>query len=181
MKIGILNLQGAVSEHQAMLQQLSVETTLIKNPSDLAGIDGLVLPGGESTVMRKLLVQNHLFAPLKELIQAGLPTFGTCAGMALLSLPESFNMIDGVVVRNGFGRQKQSCEELINVTGLDAPFNAVFIRAPYLESVNDDVEVLATTDDKIVAARKNSVLVTAFHPELTNDTRMHEMFLKMVK
>ncbi|WP_395320246.1 pyridoxal 5'-phosphate synthase glutaminase subunit PdxT [Fructilactobacillus frigidiflavus] len=180
MKIGILNLQGAVTEHQQMLQNLGVETVLIKNKTDLTGIDGLILPGGESTVMKKLLIKNNLFAPLKELIQAGLPTFGTCAGMVLLSQTDGFNLINGEIVRNGFGRQKQSFEESLNVQGLNAPFHAVFIRAPYLSSVNHDVQVLAKIDDKIVAAKKDHVLVTAFHPELTNDPSLHRLFLDMI-
>lgn len=181
MKIGVLALQGAVSEHVTLLAQCGAATKLIKELSDLKGIDGLVLPGGESTTMHKLLAQEQLLAPLRQLIAAGLPIFGTCAGLVLLAQPESLNGIDAQVVRNGFGRQKDSFETELKVTNWARPFTGVFIRAPYLVSLGTAVTPLATlADGKIIAAEQANVLVTAFHPELTGDARFHQLFLEKV-
>ncbi len=175
--IGVLSLQGAISEHADALNKLGVENKPILNQADLAGIDGLIIPGGESTAIKKLMAYNHLFPKIKELIQAGLPTFGTCAGMVLLSQPESFNMLKATVVRNGFGRQQQSFEESLHFDALADPFHAIFIRAPYLTDVAADINVLAKINDKAVAVSKDHVLATAFHPELTDDCRLHEYFI----
>ena len=180
MIVGVLNLQGAVSEHVDMLAQCQVEAKLIKKVGDLTGIDGIIIPGGESTVSYKLLVQEQLLEPLKQLIQAGLPVFGTCAGLVLLTQPKAFGVLKAEVVRNGFGRQKDSFEQAISVAGFDAPFHGVFIRAPYLTAVDESVTVLATIDDKVIAAQYRHVLVTAFHPELTADTRFHEKFIQLI-
>ena len=181
MIVGVLNLQGAVSEHVDMLAQCQVEAKLIKKVGDLTGIDGIIIPGGESTVIYKLLVQEHLLEPLRQLIQAGLPVFGTCAGMVLLTQAKAFGALPATVVRNGFGRQKDSFEQAISVVGFDEPFHGVFIRAPYLTAVDESVTVLATIDDeKVIAAQYAHILVTAFHPELTADTRFHEKFIQLI-
>ncbi|KRM41342.1 pyridoxal 5'-phosphate synthase glutaminase subunit PdxT [Lentilactobacillus parafarraginis] len=176
--IGVLSLQGAINEHQKVLDNLGVDNRAVLEPTDLEGLDGLIIPGGESTAIKKLMVFNGLFPAIKKLVQNGLPTFGTCAGMVLLSQPESFDMIDATVVRNGFGRQQQSFEEDLAIQGLDGPFHAVFIRAPYLTNVGSDVKVLAKIDDQVVAATKDNVLATAFHPELTPDSRLHKYFIE---
>lgn len=178
--IGVLALQGAVSEHLNALQRLNVTTRAIRTPDALAGIDGLVLPGGESTTIRKLLVREQMLAPLRALIAAGLPVFGTCAGMVLLAQPESLDALPATVQRNGFGRQRESFEAALPVEGLATPFPGVFIRAPYYRSVDPTVTVLATVGDKIVAASYRHLLVTAFHPELTDDLRLHRRFLQLV-
>ncbi len=175
--IGILSLQGAVPEHQRMLSELGVKSRLVKDQSDLKSLDGLIIPGGESTAIKRLMVDNGIFETIKALIADGLPTFGTCAGMVLLSQPETFNMISARVVRNGFGRQQQSFERPLAFQGLKDPFHAVFIRAPYLEAPGQDVKTLAKIDDRVVAVSKDNVLATAFHPELTNDPRLHDYFL----
>lgn len=181
MVIGVLALQGAVSEHVAMLQKLGAATQELREPQDLTGLDGIVLPGGESTTMRKLLERVDMLAPLRAQIKAGLPVFGTCAGMVLLAQPESLNALPATVQRNGFGRQKESFEADLTVTGFDTPYHGVFIRAPYYSAVKAPVTVLAmVNDDRIVAARYQHLLVTAFHPELTADPRFHQLFLEMV-
>lgn len=177
-EIGVLALQGAFTEHAHQLQALGATTKLVRTVADLAGLGGIVLPGGESTTMRKLLIRENLLAPLRQQIQQGLPTFGTCAGLVLLSQTTALNGLTGKVVRNGFGRQRESFETQLAVKGLSQPFPAVFIRAPYLSSVGPDAEILAQIDQRIVAAQQANVLVTAFHPELTNDLRLHEYFLQ---
>lgn len=181
MIVGVLNLQGAVSEHVDMLTKCQVDAKLIKKAADLSGIDGLIIPGGESTVIYKLLVQEQLLEPLKKLVKAGFPVFGTCAGLVLLTQPTAFGVVSGQVVRNGFGRQKDSFEQDIAVVGFEQSFHGVFIRAPYLEQVGAAVTVLATKNDQqVIAAQQGNVLVTAFHPELTDDTRFHEKFIQMI-
>lgn len=181
MVIGVLALQGAVSEHVNMLSQCGVRAKLIKEPADLQDIEGIIIPGGESTTIYKLLVREQLLQPLKNLIQNNFPVFGTCAGLVLLAQQESLGGLNGKVKRNGFGRQRESFESLIDVEGFTEPFHGVFIRAPYLKEVGSDVKVLATLiDDRIVAAQQKNVLVTAFHPELTMDNRFHELFVKQM-
>lgn len=181
MIVGVLDLQGAVSEHVDMLAQCQVDAKLIKKAADLSGIDGLIMPGGESTVIYKLLVQEQLLEPLRQLIQVGLPVFGTCAGMVLLTQAKAFGALPATVVRNGFGRQKDSFEQAISVVGFDEPFHGGFIRAPYLTAVDESVTILATIDDeKVIAAQYAHILVTAFHPELTADTRFHEKFIQLI-
>ena len=134
------------------------------------------------TVLIQLLVQEQLLDPLKKLIHAGFPVFGTCAGLVLLTQPKAFGVLKAEVVRNGFGRQKDSFEQAISVAGFDAPFHGVFIRAPYLTAVDESVTVLATIDDdKVIAAQYEHTLVTAFHPELTGDTRFHEKFIRLIE
>ena len=180
-RIGVLALQGNFAEHRAVLERLGATVVEVRLPKDLDGLDGLVIPGGESTTIRKLLIDFGLLVPLKERIAAGLPTFGTCAGAILLA--RDFEAIDMTVKRNAFGRKLQSFETDLAVAGLeDKPLRAIFIRAPAIESVGPGAEVLATLGDgTIVAARQKHVLTTAFHPELTDDDRLHEAWLQSVR
>ncbi len=185
LRIGVLSLQGATAAHTEALRRLGAEAVTIKAPADLDGVDGLVLPGGESTTISFLLDSSGLRGPLAERLAAGLPAFGTCAGMILLATDvldgrsdqQSFGVIDLAVRRNAFGRQVDSFEADLVVSGLDAPFHAVFIRAPGVESAGPGVEVLAEVDGRPVLCRQGAIMVSAFHPELTDDLRLHEMFL----
>lgn len=180
MVIGVLALQGNFAEHRAVLERLGATVVEVRLPKDLDGLDGLVIPGGESTTIRKLLADFGLLEPLKERVRAGLPTLGTCAGAILLA--RDLEAIDMTVKRNAFGRQLQSFETDLTVAGLDEkPLRAIFIRAPAIESVGPGAEVLATLQDgTIVAARQGHVLATAFHPELTGDDRLHATWLRSV-
>lgn len=186
MNIGILALQGAFIEHKKMLDKLGINSFEIRKLSDLdQKPDGLIIPGGESTVMGKLLHELGLFEPMRKLILDGLPVFGTCAGLVLLSKSilndetSHFATMDIVCKRNAYGRQLGSFDTIGNFKGIgEIPMR--FIRAPYIYSAGSDVDILAVVDDKIVAARQNNQLVTAFHPELTSDTSVHEYFAKMV-
>ncbi len=184
MKIGILALQGAVREHRNVLQQLGVVTVDVLNPSDLEGIDGLVLPGGESTTVGKLLVRYNLLEPIKELGKKGLPIMGTCTGLILLakhingSEQHRLGLMDIYVERNAFGRQLDSFEADVPIPVLGTtPFHMVYIRAPYIEKVGEGVKVLLELEDKVLMAEQNNFLVAAFHPELTEDNRLHAYFL----
>jgi 5'-phosphate synthase pdxT subunit len=187
-KVGILALQGAVREHAAAVAELGAHPVEVRTPEDLAGVDGLILPGGESTTMSLLLESSGLYDPVAERLAEGMPAFGTCAGMILLSSdvldgrPDQrfFGAIDLTVRRNAFGRQVDSFETALDVEGLTEgePFDAVFIRAPFVERAGDDVEVLATVDGHPVLCRSGNVLVSAFHPELSDDLRVHELFLR---
>ncbi len=187
MKIGVLALQGAFVEHIAMLRDLGAEAVPVRLPEALDGLNGLVIPGGESTAIGKLMVGYGLIEPIRTLVDAGLPVYGTCAGMILLARATDgieqplLGAMDIVVKRNAFGRQLQSFEQDIAVPALgDAPFHAVFIRAPAIEEVGQDVTVLATLDDgTIVAAEQGALLATAFHPELAGDPRLHTHFLDL--
>lgn len=190
MKIGVLALQGAVDAHADALARLGAAPVAVRVPADLDGIEGIVLPGGESTTISRLLTLNGLYEPLVERLSAGLPAFGTCAGMILLATEvldgradqRTFGVIDITVRRNAFGRQVDSFETDLDVAGLDGgPLHAVFIRAPFVERVAEGVEVLATVDGHPVCCRQGSVLVTAFHPELSADPRIHESFLSTVE
>jgi len=171
-----------------MLEQFGAVTRQVRTPSDLAAVDALVMPGGESTTMSRLLDTAGLFDPLAVRLAAGMPVFGTCAGMILLAdevldgRPDqrSFGVIDLSVRRNGYGRQVDSFEADVAVAGLDHTFHVVFIRAPKVERAGDAVEVLASHDGVPVLARQGHVLVASFHPELTSDRRVHAMFLDMV-
>ena len=187
-RIGVLALQGAVGLHIHALERLGVETVEVRRAEHLARVDGLVLPGGESSTISKLLVINELFEPLAERLYAGMPAFGTCAGMIMLASEVldgredqlSFSAIDISVRRNAFGRQIDSFETDLNVIGLaEAPVHAVFIRAPVVERVGPGVEILAAIEEgRPVACRQGAVLVTSFHPELSSDLRLHELFIK---
>ena len=188
MKIGILALQGAFIEHEKMIEKLGVEVFEIRKKSDLQEnrMDGLILPGGESTAMGKLLHDLDMFDDLKRLIQDGLPTFGTCAGLILLAkdiendAKVHFGLMDIKVKRNAYGRQLGSffTENEFKHVGI-VPMT--FIRAPYIESVSDNVEILSIVDGHIVAAKQNNMIVTSYHPELNDDYRVHEFFLKYCK
>lgn len=183
--VGLLALQGATGLHAGVLRSLGASVAEVRTRADLDRIDALVIPGGESTTISKLLEANGLFESLAARLAAGLPVLGTCAGMILLASEvidgrpdqRSFGAIDLAVRRNGFGRQIDSFEADVAVVGLDEPLHAVFIRAPVVESVGPDVEVLAELDGHPVAARQGPVFVTSFHPELSGDARLHELFL----
>lgn len=188
--IGVFALQGNVREHIAMLQQVGAEAIPVRRPAELATVDGLVLPGGESTTMEKLARAFDLFEPLRKAIAAGLPVFGTCAGMILLadeitggtSDQQTLGGLDMTVRRNAFGRQVDSFEADLEFAAFDAPYHAVFIRAPWVERVGRDVEVLATIDSQhAVAVRRDKLLATSFHPELTGDARLHGYFTDIVR
>lgn len=189
-RIGVLAMQGGFAEHVAALHRAGADVIEVRLPHDLDGLDGLVLPGGESTTIGKLLVEWDVLAPLRALLQQGLPAWGTCAGAILLAkdvqdaLPGQplLQVMDISVRRNAFGRQVQSFEVGLDVPALSGgPFPAVFIRAPRIEGVGDGVDVLARLDDgTIVAAQAGQLLATAFHPELTGDGRFHELFVQMV-
>ncbi len=191
MKIGVLALQGDFSEHIAMLKQLKVETSEVRLPEHLKGLDGLIIPGGESTTIGKLAVAYNLMEPL-QLFGQRHAIWGTCAGAIFLSKDISrdqplLKLMDIKVQRNAFGRQIDSFEtdldvpELKQATGTKDDYHAVFIRAPIIESVSADAKILASVPDgRIVAAQQGHLLATSFHPELTNDTRFHEYFLTLV-
>jgi pyridoxal 5'-phosphate synthase pdxT subunit len=183
--VGVLALQGAFARHLAALSRAGVAAREVRTPAELAEVDGLVLPGGESTTISKLLVANDLVEPLQARIQSGLPVLGTCAGMILLASeihdgrPDqlSFGAVDIGVRRNGYGRQVDSFEADLDLAELPGPvLRAVFIRAPVVERVGPGVEVLATVDGRAVLVRQGPVILTSFHPELTDDHRLHAHF-----
>ncbi len=190
MKIGVLALQGDFAEHVSMLKKLKVETVEVRLPEHLKGLDGLIIPGGESTTIGKLASDFGLLEPLREFGQRH-AIWGTCAGAIFLSKDARrdqplLNLMDIKVERNAFGRQVDSFEEDLDIpelkkaTGKDEPYHAVFIRAPIIEQVANDAKVLAATSDhKIVAAQQGHLLATSFHPELTGDSRFHEYFLSL--
>jgi 5'-phosphate synthase pdxT subunit len=188
MKTGVLASQGAFAEHIAVLKKLGVETLPVRLPRQLAGLDGLIIPGGESTTISKLMKDYDLVSGIKQLALEGKPIFGTCAGMILLakeipgSTVEPLGLMDISVRRNAFGRQNESFETDLDIPVLGTkPFHAVFIRAPLIESVNSTTEVLARLEDgTAVAARQGKFLVSSFHPELTDDLRFHRYFLDMI-
>lgn len=188
MKIGVLALQGAFVEHSQVIQRLGAEAVTVRLPSQLLGLDGLIIPGGESTTMSRLLAEYHLIQPLKELAKGGLPILGTCAGMILMakSVPDftlqTLGLMDITVRRNAFGSQVDSFEADLEMPVLGQPsFHAVFIRAPIIEAADSTVEVLARLPDgAAVAARQGRMLAVAFHPELTPDVRLHQYFLDTV-
>jgi 5'-phosphate synthase pdxT subunit len=187
MKIGILALQGAVREHRLVLQRLGVETVNVLNPQDMEGINGLILPGGESTTVGKLLVRYGLLDPIADAGRKGLPIFGTCTGLILLAKHINrtdqyrLGLMDTHVERNAFGRQLDSFEADMPIPILgDKPYHTVFIRAPYIEKAGDHVEVLLRYEGKILFARQGNLVASAFHPELTDDTRVHEYFLRLI-
>ena len=189
MRIGVLALQGAFAEHIAVLRKLGVEAVEVRLPKQLDGLDGLIIPGGESTSISLLMKNYRLAEAISRLAKSGFPMFGTCAGMIVLAKTlsndggvEPVGAMDVRVARNAFGRQVDSFEAALSIPALGKEtFTAVFIRAPKIESVGKKVEVLAKLDDgTVVAARQGKLLVTSFHPELTDDTRMHRYFLDMV-
>lgn len=188
MKIGVLAIQGDFIEHAIALQKLEVSVTMVRRLRQLEGLNGLILPGGESTSISKLMRNYDLTAEIIKLAREGLPVFGTCAGMVLMAndIPdnsvESLGLMDITVKRNAFGRQRESFETKLKVPVLgEEPFPGVFIRAPLIELVRDSVEVLSRLDGgTCVAARQGNLLALAFHPELTEDLRFHQYFLDIV-
>jgi len=192
--IGVLALQGDVAEHLRALAAVGARPTAVRRPDELEGVDGLVIPGGESTTMWKLAVVFDLMEPLRKRVSGGLPVFGSCAGMIMLADrlldgadgQETVGGIDMTVRRNAFGRQVDSFESDIALAGLSPPeplFRAVFIRAPWVEQTGDQVEILGTepATGRIVAVRQGPLLATSFHPELTGDARVHRLFVDVVR
>jgi 5'-phosphate synthase pdxT subunit len=186
-KVGVLALQGASQRHAEALRALGAHPVEVRTPEDLDGIEALVLPGGESTTMSKLLDLSGLFDPVAERLADGMPALGTCAGLILLSTTildgrddqRSFGVLDVDVRRNAFGRQVDSFETDLAVDGLGGGgFPAVFIRAPVIERVGDEVAVLATFDGRPVLCRQGPIMAAAFHPELSDDLRLHQLFLE---
>lgn len=186
--VGVLALQGDTREHLAALREAGAEASTVRRLSELEAVDALVIPGGESTAMSHLLREFDLLEPLRARIAEGMPCYGSCAGMILLAteiadagvagraaLP--LKGIDMTVRRNAFGRQVDSFEGDIDFVGVDGPVHAVFIRAPWVERIGPDVEVLAQADDHVVAVRQGPMLATAFHPEVTGDRRIHKLFV----
>ena len=187
MVIGVLAMQGAYEEHINILQDLDVSPVEIRNKNDLQNIDGIIIPGGESTTMGKLIRTLDIYDDLKEKIESGMPVWGTCAGMILLAKSicnddtVHLGTMDIEVKRNAYGRQLGSFNTKSKVKDIGEDIKMVFIRAPYIENIDDNVEVLSVVDNNIVAAKENNMLVTSFHPELTSDYRVHKYFLKMVE
>ncbi len=188
--IGVLALQGDVREHRHALEAAGAQVVAVRRPEQLAEIDALVLPGGESTTIGRLLEVFDVLGPLREAVADGMPVYGSCAGMILLARevrdgrPDQALVggLDVVVRRNASGRQVQSFEADLDVAGLDGgPVHAVFIRAPYVEAAGPGVEVLAAVGDHAVAVRQGPLLATSFHPELGSDGRVHELFVRQVK
>jgi len=192
--VGVLALQGDVREHRAALEEAGAATRTVRRPEELEGLDGIVLPGGESTTIDKLARAFEVRDPLVAALRAGLPAYGSCAGMILLADrvldgrpdQQTFGGLDVTVRRNAFGRQVDSFEEDIAFEGVDGPVRAVFIRAPWVEELGPDVEVLARVEagpaaGRIVAVRQGPLLATSFHPEVTGDHRVHGLFVQMVR
>ena len=193
-RIGVLALQGAVREHVRALEAVGATTVPVKREAELHGIQAIVVPGGESTVIDKLLRAFELFEPLRDRLRGGLPAYGSCAGMILLADrvtdatadQQTLGGIDMTVRRNAFGRQVDSFEQDVRYAAWPAPVRAVFIRAPWVEQVGESVEVLARVeggraDGRIVAVRQGGLLATSFHPEVTGDVRVHAQFVEMVR
>jgi 5'-phosphate synthase pdxT subunit len=194
-RVGVLALQGDVREHLAALERSGAEAVPVRRPAELDAVDGLVIPGGESTTIGKLAEAFELTEPLRKRIAAGMPAYGSCAGMILLAErvldgvegQQTLGGLDATVRRNAFGRQVDSFEETIPISGIaGGPFHAVFIRAPWVESVGPDVEVLGAVEagpaaGRIVAVRQGGLLATSFHPELAGDARVHALFVEIVK
>lgn len=185
-RIGVLSLQGDFQEHAQILKGLGVEPVEVRTLEDLEELAGIIIPGGESTTIGNLMVSSGLLDAVRSYFYGGGPVWGTCAGMVLAASATTgprqplLGLMNALVERNGFGRQIHSFEKEIEVEGFDEPFTGVFIRAPFFEDVGPGVEVLSEIDGRVVAARGENILVTAFHPELTDDTRFHEYFLREV-
>jgi 5'-phosphate synthase pdxT subunit len=188
-KIGVLALQGDVREHSIALERAGATPVAVKRAEQVEDVDGLILPGGESTTIGKLLDRFGLLEPVTERAAAGMPLWGTCAGLILMArhltgredAPHRLRVLDVCVRRNAYGRQTESFETDLDVAGLDESFRAVFIRAPVIEEAGDGVEVLARFDGKPVLVREGSMLASSFHPEMTGDCRVHEMFVGMAE
>jgi 5'-phosphate synthase pdxT subunit len=191
--IGVLALQGDFREHAAMVRSLGADAVEVRTPEELDAVSALIIPGGESTTIGRLATIYGLISPLRQRIEAGMPVLGTCAGMIFLAAATTgpdqpqLGVLDVVVARNAFGRQVDSFESDLDISGFDTPMRAVFIRAPWIHKVGGDVEVLTTVVDpetgepRPVVVRQGRILATSFHPELTDDTRVHEMLLAMAE
>ncbi|MFP7344037.1 pyridoxal 5'-phosphate synthase glutaminase subunit PdxT [Bacillus safensis] len=185
--IGVLGLQGAVREHIQSIEACGAEGKIIKRVEELESVDGLIIPGGESTTMRSLMDTYQFIEPIKAFAAQGKPIFGTCAGLIMLAKhiedreDAHLGLLNVSVARNSFGRQVDSFEADLKVKGLDAPFTGVFIRAPHIISADNDVEIMAEYDGRIVMAKENNILGCSFHPELTDDHRLTQLFVDMVK
>lgn len=186
-KVGVLGLQGAVREHVRSIEECGAEAIVIKRKEQLDDVDGLILPGGESTTIRRLIDKYDFMDSLKQFAQAGKPMFGTCAGLILLAktingyeVPH-IGVMDVIVERNSFGRQKESFEADLDIAGVAEDFQAVFIRAPHIVQAGENVEILAKHNERIVAAREDNILGCSFHPELTDDHRLTSYFIHMIK
>jgi 5'-phosphate synthase pdxT subunit len=179
LRIGVLAVQGDFAAHARTLRSLGADALEVRVPADVEGLDGLVIPGGESTTISKGMARDGLEGAIRDGALAGMPLFGTCAGMIVLDR-DHLGLMDTLARRNAFGRQLQSFEADLNVKGIGGePFRAVFIRAPWVEEHGDGVEVLASHEDHPVAVREGSLLACAFHPELTDDSRLHALFMAM--
>jgi 5'-phosphate synthase pdxT subunit len=179
--VGVLALQGDFAAHGRVLRELGADVREVRTPADLEGLDGLVIPGGESTTMTLGIEREGLAEPLRELIAAGTPVLGTCAGMIMLDR-EHLGLMDAVCARNAFGRQVRSFEADLEIPGVEGgPVRAVFIRAPWIAEAGDAVEVLAEVDGHPVAARQDNMLVISFHPEIAGEDRIHRLFLDGVR
>ena len=179
--VGVLALQGDFEAHGAVFRGLGAEVREVRVPADLAGLDGLVIPGGESTTMTLGIAREGLAEPLRELVRSGTPVLGTCAGMIMLDR-EHLGLADYTCRRNAFGRQIRSFEADLEIPGVEGPpVRAVFIRAPWIEDRGEAVEVLAEVEGHVVAARQDNMLVISFHPELAGEARLHDLFLKGVR
>lgn len=187
MKIGVLALQGAVAEHIRSIELAGAEGVAVKKVEQLDELDGLIIPGGESTTIGKLMRKYGFMEAIGQFSEAGKPIFGTCAGLIVMAKHISgqddahLGLMNMTVSRNAFGRQRESFETDLEVVGIDEPVRAVFIRAPLIESVGEGVEVLSTYHDEIVTAREGHLLASSFHPELTDDYRLHKYFVDMVE
>ena len=187
--MGVLGLQGDVREHVRALESAGASTSVVKRADQLAAVEGLVLPGGESTTIGKLLDRYDLVDPLRQRVGEGMPLYGTCAGAILMAndvvgpqdAPHRLAVMDIAVRRNAYGRQLDSFEADLQIEGLEGGFRAVFIRAPVIEETGTDVEVLAEVDGRPVMVRQGTMLASTFHPEMTPDARLHEMFVQLVE
>ena len=185
-RIGVLALQGDVREHVEILKMLGAEPVEVRDVADLEGLHGLIVPGGESTAIGKMMAESGLLDGVRSFFYKGGPVWGTCAGMVLAASATTgprqplLGLMNALVERNGFGRQVHSFEKELEIEGFEEPFLGVFIRAPFFEDVGPGVEVLSEINGRIVAAKGENILVTAFHPELTEDLRFHEYFLREV-
>jgi len=187
MKVGVLALQGAVAEHIRSIELAGAEGVAVKHTEQLEELDGLIIPGGESTTIGKLMRKYEFIEAIRAFSEQGKPVFGTCAGLIVMAKEiESgeeahLGLMDIKVSRNAFGRQRESFETNLDVKGLQEPLRAVFIRAPLITAVGDEVDILSTYNDEIVAARQGHLLVSSFHPELTDDYSLHTYFTEMIK
>ena len=189
MKIGVLGLQGDVREHARLVDEAGATPVIVKHDHELAAVEGLIVPGGESTTIGKLLHRFDLLEPLRDRALAGMPLYGTCAGAILMAtevvgredVPHSIGVMDISVARNAYGRQVDSFETDLDVSGFDSPLRSIFIRAPMIQRVGEGVHVLASFDDRPVLVRQGHLLASTFHPEMASDPRVHRLFVQMIE